>query len=587
MSKTLDIKSYRKLIDVSLELSPNINLISGTNGTCKSSILYLLSNSYQQKVSTNAYGNMKNCINTINNINNIMNPKIETLSRGDKVSNDPTNGRKGTILEVTYFDNKKLEFRKHNSPKNSRYSIKPKYRPGKNESLPEMPVIYLGLSRLMSFGEYQELQLEKINDKLSKSLRLDVQILAKIKSILKKELKDSYITQIKSSLPDDYIAKINKLYSSFTNIEVIHESYSNIGLKKRAEFVTSLNGIDSNTISAGEDNLYIIITALVSLKYYYDELQKEVGIENYQNISSILLIDEIDATLHPSYQLKLYDLLKQFSEDYSIQIVFTTHSFSLIEHAINKKANVLYLLNEQNKVSIFEEIDMFTIRMYLEQITSLELQQNSKIPVFTEDEEARDLLENIFMLLGDWDPEFNKVKGRFHFVNSNVGSSNLESIFKDKILTNNIIKAICILDGDARNQLEHNIITLPGKVNPEKLIFDYLSLLIDNQEYSEFWSFKEAHVREGYSYDKAREIRGEIMSIEDHLESLPSTKGIRREKYKKLYRKYKFFFSIVFVKWLKDKENQAEVQCFYNNLFTMFNKTRVAYSIPSSEWRKK
>ncbi|MFB8377522.1 AAA family ATPase [Paenibacillus taichungensis] len=587
MSKTLDIKSYRKLIDISLELSPNLNLVSGTNGTCKSSILYLLSNSYKQRNATNTAGNLKNCINTINSINNIMNPKIETLSRGDKKFNDPTNGEKGTILEVTYFDDSKLEFRKHNSPKNSRYSIKPKYTRGKNESLPELPVIYLGLSRLLSYGEYQELHLDKISDKLSKSLELDPQTLTKIKSILKRELKDSYISQIKSSLPTEYINTINQIYSSFTNIDVTHESYSNIGPKKRAEFKTSIKGIDSNTISAGEDNLYIIITALVSLRYYFDELQKEVGLGQELQISSLLLIDEIDATLHPSYQLKLYNLLKEYSEEYSIQIVFTTHSFSLIEHGINKKANVLYLLNEQNKVSVCEDIDMFTIRMYLEQVTSSDLRESNKIPVFTEDDEARKLLNNIFMLLGDWDPQFLKVRELFHFVESNVGSSNLQSIFRDEILTNNIVKAICILDGDANNELKSNIITLPGNTNPEQLIFDYLDNLIENENYSEFWSNKKTHVRDGYTYDKAKEIREEIRGITIYLESLASKKGKRREKNKELYRKYNQFFSIIFIEWLKDKRNQTEIQRFYDNLFAMFNKTRVAYSIPSSIWKNK
>ncbi|WP_128103653.1 AAA family ATPase [Paenibacillus sp. DCT19] len=587
MSRKLDIKSYRKLIDISLELSPNLNLVSGTNGTCKSSILYLLSNSYKQRNASNTSGNLKNCINTINSINSIMNPKIETLSRGDKQFNDPTNGKKGSILEVTYFDNSKLEFRKHNSPKNSRYSIKPNYARGKNESLPEMPVIYLGLSRLLSYGEYQELHLEKISEKLSKSLELDNQTLTKIKNILKRELKDSYISQIKSSLPLEYINTINQIYSSFTNIDVTHESYSNIGMKKRAEFKTSIDGIDSNTISAGEDNLYIIITALVSLKYYYDELQKEVGVDENHHISSLLLIDEIDATLHPSYQLKLYNLLKTYSEDYSIQIVFTTHSFSLIEHGINKKANVLYLLNEQNKVSVCEEIDMFTIRMYLEQVTSSELRESNKIPIFTEDAEARKLLNDIFMVLGDWDPQILKVREVFHFVDSNVGSSNLQSIFRDEILTNNIIKAICVLDGDAKNQLESNIITLPGKTNPEQLIFDYLNILIESEDYAEFWSNKKPHVRDGYSYDKAKEIRAEIEAISVYLEKLPSKKGKRREKNKELYRKYDSFFSVVFIEWLKDKRNQTEVQFFYNNLFSMFKKTRVAYSIPASVWKNK
>jgi predicted ATP-dependent endonuclease of OLD family len=68
-------------------------------------------------------------------------------------------------------------------------------------------------------------------------------------------------------------------------------------IKVRTDFDSNIVGIDSNTISAGEDNLYMLLTALVSLKYYYQ------SIESNNDVESILLIDELDATLHPSYQI--------------------------------------------------------------------------------------------------------------------------------------------------------------------------------------------------------------------------------------------------------------------------------------------
>ena len=42
MLNRLEIECYRKLKNVSSDISSGINIISGTNGTCKSSILYMV-----------------------------------------------------------------------------------------------------------------------------------------------------------------------------------------------------------------------------------------------------------------------------------------------------------------------------------------------------------------------------------------------------------------------------------------------------------------------------------------------------------------------------------------------------------------
>ncbi|EFB2051221.1 ATP-binding protein, partial [Escherichia coli] len=93
-------------------------------------------------------------------------------------------------------------------------------------------------------------------------------------------------------------------------------------------FDTDNPAIDSNTISSGEDNIFIIIKALVSLRYYFESL-----IQSTDQKESILLIDEFDATLHPSLQIRLLDKIYQYAKDYKIQVFFTTHSLTLLEYA--------------------------------------------------------------------------------------------------------------------------------------------------------------------------------------------------------------------------------------------------------------
>ena len=116
--------------------------------------------------------------------------------------------------------------------------------------------------------------------------------------------------KIKKNLPSEYQQLITKLYSNLSGINISAVSSQKMGdIKTRADFESDKEGIDSNTISAGEDNLFIIICALVSLRYYFE---------------SILLIDEFDATLHPSLQNRLLKIFREYAEAYKIQIIFTT-----------------------------------------------------------------------------------------------------------------------------------------------------------------------------------------------------------------------------------------------------------------------
>lgn len=212
------------------------------------------------------------------------------------MNNDPAHGVSGILFTVDYFDREPLGFRRHNSLMATRFAVKPIYKPGSGDKLPHCPVIYLGLSRLVPFGEFQN---------------------------------DSASAGIRKSLPMQYQEEITALYKSFTHYSISYTSTQQMGdLKTRAEFSSDKEGIDSNTISAGEDNLYVILAALVSLKYYYE------SITSTKTVESVLLIDEIDATLHPAFQLKLLKLMREYSERYKIQIIFTTHSMSTLEAGI-------------------------------------------------------------------------------------------------------------------------------------------------------------------------------------------------------------------------------------------------------------
>ena len=567
MVNTIKILKYRKLENMVLNFSKGINIISGSNGTCKSSLLHIVSNSFQ-KIKKNEAKN-KECISIISSVNKLMNPKIESLTRGDEEYNDPAPGSKGVLYECNYYNNIKLNFRRHNSGKDknkNRFAIKPRYGDKNNEKLPAAPIIYLGLFRLFSYGEFHN---------------------------------DNEVNKIKNMLPKSYLSELVKIYKNFTDIKISFQSNDNNieginmgGIKNRGNFSTETKGIDSNTISAGEDNLYIILTALISLKYYFESEGKE----------SILLIDELDAALHPAYQIKLYKLMKEYSEKNNIQIIFTTHSLSLIEHGLNDKCKVHYFMENFGTVELIEDISINKIEMWLKNQVEADVKRNKKIPVYTEDEEARFFLEKILKYYKS-KKGIGEALNYLYMVNIKISSEALKQLFGyDEILKNNIssinINSICILDGDQKGDnskgsknidLLNNIIYLPSNFAPEKLFFDYSEELY-NTKNRDFWSGEVRNM--GFTPEYYRtEILEKINNINEIIkkrdnknnEREKSLKGKVREKSKKVFNEYKSFFEKVTEFWIDN--NTSEMEEFYKKLEVVFHKAAPYQKIDSKIWK--
>ena len=546
----MSITRYRKIHDMDFDFTPGINIISGTNGTCKTSLLHIISNSFRGLNKNCDWVQDSKCLETIRGINNAFNPKIETLVKGDKVYNDPANGYKGNLFNVVYINDFPLDFRKHNSVKNHRYAVKQKYASGTNEKLPYCPVIYLGLSRLFPYGEFQN---------------------------------EAAVKKINKSLPSKYHEEIARLYESFTHINISSSAAQNMGdIKIRHDFVTDKLGIDSNTISAGEDNLLMLLTAVVSLRYYYE------SIESTNEVESVLLVDEFDATLHPSYQFKLLQLFREYAHNYKIQIVFTTHSLSLLEVALKNKDNVFYLRDDITDVQKMDDPDIYKIKMYLYNQTHDDIYTGRFIPIFSEDEEARIFLKILFDYYSDKSDDFTRIRRFWYLVDAKLGSENLKSIFNNTYLIKSTLRSICILDGDQKrsHNLENHIIVLPSNLSPEKLIMDYSIQLYEADD--PFWRndiiLDLNYTKMSYLDNIKPDIDSIANKIQELRENSQSTKGVERELRKTIFGKHQRFFELLFKHWINDPENKREVEKFFEDLYIMFRKVAEYHNINKKDW---
>ncbi|EHC1568861.1 ATP-binding protein, partial [Escherichia coli] len=536
MINSIAFKKFKKIEDLSLDFSPDINLISGPNGSCKTTLLHLISNAFQMPALRSPNYKNSNCVKVLKAINKITNPKLEAIVRESNTYTDPAEGRKGPLFTVNYQNNTSLNFRKHNSDKANRYAIKPLYpRGGEKQSLPSKPVLYLGLSRLFPIGE----------------------------------TKDEALSNTPFNLPDEYIHILSSLYKDFLGITINNIRSSNIGdFKSGPLFSTDNPEIDSNTISSGEDNLFIITRALVSLRFYYESL-----ISSDDQKESVLLIDEFDATLHPSLQIKLLDKIKEYATLYKIQVFITTHSITLLEHAFERKYNVLYLMNNYSSVFSLEEPDYLKISMFLKTKTKDETYTRNKIPIFTEDKEARFLLEEIFNYWVHKNPNLAIIHSLFHFVDCSIGADNLLTIFNDPHLMETSLKSICILDGDHSNDIRKGVIALPGNQAPEEIIFNHSESILKEDDPS-FWKNPDIY-NQGYTKEYyLTVVRPQIESIDAKIQQKKklgeSTKGIKRAMNKEVFNSYRSFFQMILRHWLEKNKKEQQMESFYSNLQILF-----------------
>ncbi|OQQ91110.1 AAA family ATPase [Ligilactobacillus salivarius] len=453
--KSMHINQFRALENLTIDIGEKLTLIGGINGVGKSSILGMLAQICSFKI-------YKELEETEEDEENEKSPDLYRTIYGNSFESDFGNHFKISEKFDTPDKEYKVEFdindaleelvykatlQSTSRNRNLRLVLRRTESINSNTSRNvTFPVIYLDLRRLTPFASRKLQYVEVLNDEEKERF---------------KKISNQIFTPIYTTDNPDTLITSNKDNVSST--------------------VLSNGNYDIVGASTGEDNLGQIISALLS----FVRLKREYS--NYKG--GLLLIDELDASLFPKAQIGLLEVLRKFSSKYNIQVVFTTHSATIIskmlyfkeQSRLNKANNndigINFLNNPTGKI---ENYGHFSFK---EMVASLNVEplkkvSNFKINCYCEDEEAYAFLDSI--ITKEQKKKLNLMK------KITLGGDQLLSLSKAKVPEFSSLSLI-ILDGDKRNKAQNtkNILFLPSETPPDQLMFH---LLDNEQPDSPYWN---------------------------------------------------------------------------------------------------
>lgn len=512
MYEKLRINKFRLFEDKDIVLGKYITVLAGRNSTGKSTVLGILANAGELKKHKTYTGSS-------------FRAEFSELFHGSETF-DPT----GSHLMCLHVNRdgveEDVEFRTtwQTYPDGTkRFRIIPKRFEGGKETAAKLPypTLYLGLSRLYPIGEAQ------YGDVSSSGQKWDS-------------------PEDKQWFEESY-KKILTLHSDIDSVEKISIS----GLSKKTGSGISTDSYDGAANSAGQDNVGQILLAILSFR----KLKNELGAAWK---GGILLIDELDATLHPFAQEKIFDLLKKAGKELGIQTVFTTHSTSLLEYAC-KSINpvpgdgasgieLYYFTCANGALEIKRNPSILYIKSDL-QVGASPGANSRKVGVFSEDAEARWLIDQLCAGKG--------YSLYYMLIDADFGSGQLAHLFTHdfEYLRDRVI----VFDGDVDiecpdfippilKQAGNNVVKLPGSVRPEQVLYDFIVGL--GQE-NDFW--REA---ERFNYSK------DIFVARGPLSDEYASEGNERNRYKKWFRDHQVLFEQMRLVEYWRKENPVEFNAF-------------------------
>lgn len=478
---TLSIEKFRKIENQEIKLSKRITVFSGQNGVGKSNLMSLIATTFGQSKSrigrgsfqpefsdyftippTEDYSNYNTYIKVT-----VSDKKSNFLQKRHGYKNDTTRKRGIRLIpRVTNHYSLNRKVKDINQETVQLYSI------GSSGRIP-VPTIFLSLSRLFPVGE---------TDLSHKNVTLK-------NKLFKNGSIQKYIEWYNAVLPGSVSEKTDEV------IILDKNKIESDGIYIAPDDTTE------STQSVGQDNLRGIINALVDFKNL-----KEKDPSNYHG--GILCIDEIDASLHPSAQLRLLSLLDDLCDELDLQIFLTTHSLTILKKIIELKQqneddyNLIYLIDPiQPKVGKIENYESLKADLFDDEIV-----HNPQVKFYCEDKSTEFLIDELrkaskslfhnIRILDDYDivpvhlganqlkklPKYDEHFNKVGIVLDGDAKTNVKYLLNSYINNKKNIKTISQL-----HEKRNNIMFLPTFLAPESYMYYIIYNLYHNPDFRSFW----------------------------------------------------------------------------------------------------
>lgn len=500
--RTFYVNNFRKFTNIEMHIGKKITVISGINGIGKSSLLSLISSStgtYDKRISgTNFqpefsdyfqvdekenYDKYKLFVEFDSQVYH--NESSYFLTKRLGFRNDTRTGRGIRVLPRNSKPLQEIIHKEEAIDKESNITIKEANKEASKQlnitdsrRIP-LPTIYLSLSRLYPLGETR-LEISELNNRAN---------------FIQRGYYKQYATMYNDVFPNSI--DINNAQASILTKQVTGKKRINI----------NPNNSSPTTQSVGQDNLGSIIGAITDFYALKDQLGSDYK-------GGVLCIDELDASLHPSALLSLFNLLnEETAEDkLNLQVLITTHSLTILNRIISleKKSP------EDYSLIYFKDPDLPRLSQ-IKSYTALKADMfddysfiSPKINVYFEDkttERVFKLVNNVLLNKGMINPE---LLNNLRYINIQLGKNQLENLPN---LDTYFKSTLIILDGDAKlknkpcnneamltdissyekshtavNMRYPNIVSLPTFFTPEIFLFNIINeFIVHNEDYRRFW----------------------------------------------------------------------------------------------------